>query len=1131
MKKFRDYCERDLLGFFSIKTIRVMKLTLILSILTISQLWATETYSQMTKLSIKLEDVKISDALKEIENQSEFFFLYSPKLIDVERKVNIDVENAPIKDILTDIFDDKVNFAVFDRQIILSPTDLSLPSTTIQQKKIIGTITDEKGNPVGGVTILVKGTTNGSLSDIAGKYVINNVPSGSTLIFSFVGMITQEIPAQDRALIDVVLKETAIGLDEVVVVGYGTQRKGNLTGSIAAVNSDKLTIAPIPSITNSLAGLTPGLVAKVSSGQPGADFALLNIRGFSDPNDPTTNPLVIIDGVEDNLNNLDVSQVESVSILKDGASSIYGARAGNGVILVTTKRGQQNQKPVFTLNSSFTEQGSTKMLPAQSSGQRAELKDETWINQGKPLSSLPFSAEEIQKYYAGTDPNYPNTNWYDLTIRKYSPQQVHNLSVRGGSDRIKYYGFFGYTDQETIIKTNGGYFKRYNMESNVDAKITDNLTLSVNLGMDYENRAFSQYNLNNDSYLWNALYETDPRYPAYLPDRSKLAYGGYVQGSVLISSNMDLQGYVKNFDRNMRGGVTLEYNIKYIKGLKAKAFVNYKDYSNYNKTFTKQQPLYTYNYTTQLYTFYGLTPNVTRLDEGMYRASQLTQQYSLNYENTFGVHRVSGLLLFESNDYGDNSIYASRQQFLTQAIDQLYAGTASTSAATGSASQMGRASYVGRFNYSYKDRYLVETILRADASAKFPAAKRWGYFPSVSLGWVMSQEEFMKSISGIDNIKFRASFGQSGNDGVGNFQYLAGYSIRGVYILGDNSLTQLYSTGLANPNLTWEKMTIYNAGLDFSFLHRKIYGSGDVFYRLRDGIPASRLTSLPSTFGALLPPENLNSISTRGFEFSLGTAGKIGDLMYDVNGNISWSRSKWVHFEEPAYTDPDQQRLYQNSGQWTDRTIGYVSDKLFASQSEIDALPYVYTALQGNSGLRPGDVKYKDMNNDGKLDWKDMQDLGSGSMPHWIYGLNGTLKYKDFDLAALFQGAFGYTTNVQFHWASVLFYDSRWSPENENINAFVPRLGGSDSNGWDSDYHFKSTSYLRLKTISIGYTLPKKMLDRLSIEQLRIYLAGTNLFTLSNLNKYGIDPESPSGYGAHFYPIQRTYSVGVNVSF
>jgi TonB-linked SusC/RagA family outer membrane protein len=446
---------------------------------------------------------------------------------------------------------------------------------------------------------------------------------------------------------------------------------------------------------------------------------------------------------------------------------------------------------------------------------------------------------------------------------------------------------------------------------------------------------------------------------------------------------------------------------------------------------------------------------------------------------------------------------------------------------------MGRASYVGRMNYSYKDKYLLEATLRADASARFPSNKRWGYFPGVSLGWRISREHFMENSTAVDELKIRGSYGSSGLDNVGNFQYLSGYQLDGQWLIGANTQVGLVSTGLANPNLTWETIKIYNGGADFSLWKRKIFGGADVFYRQLSGIPATRILSLPSTFGASLPPENLNSQNNRGFELTLGTSGSIGDVSYEISANLSWSRAKWDHFEEQNYIDPDQKRIYQLSGKWADAQYGYQADGLFTSQDEISKLNYTYPA--GNSSLRPGDIRYVDINHDGVLDWKDQVNIRKDTIPNWMVGSTIRLKYKSFDLSALFQGAFGYYNYIQLDHGNInyteVMYKLRWSEKNNSANAFFPRIGGSTTNSFVSDHFNRRAGYLRLKALAIGYNAPKHLVDKFKLQGLRLYLSGTNLVTLNKLKKYQIDPEAPTNNAAYYYPQLRTVSFGVNASF
>ena len=1126
MKKKQFKLVSGFIEIWKSKLLLTMKLTVIALCLTVFQGFALVTYGQSAKVNLKMENVPIKQILNSIEDQTNLFFLYNGKLVDVERKVNINVNNQNINDVLKEIFaGTNIKYEIDNRQILLSNMEGTSGLGVQQQKLISGKVADSNGISLPGVSIVVKGTTNGTITDTDGKYSLSNVPTSGTLQFSFVGMKMQEILVGNKTSIDVILVEDAIGLEEVVAVGYGTQKKGNLTGSISSVKSEKLTVAPVASTANALAGRLPGLISQQSSGKPGSDQASLSIRGFGQA-------LWIVDGVEANFNNIDPNQIESISVLKDGSASIYGSRAGNGVILVTTKRGN-DQKPTVSLNSSYTLQGIIAMAKPVSAGQYAELESEKYINQGK---TAPFSAEQIQKYYDGTDPQYPNTNWFKETVRDWAPLQQHNLSVRGGSDKIKYYGFFGYMDQESMWKTNGGKYGRYNLQSNIDAKITDNLSMQLDLSSVVENSKFP--NRTQDAginSLWQDLWNSLPIYPASLPDPTKNSYAnGQGVGSIKMISNYDIAGYNKTNSQNLKGTFILNYKIKPIQGLSAKVLLNYmQNYQDVNE-FSKPYDFYTYDVASKKYTLAGSLGTQAKLTVQKSGLRNMTRQLSLNYDHLFGTdHHITALALYEAIDYKTDYLLAGRDKYLTPAIEQLFAGAVETSQATGTATEMGRVSYVGRLNYSYKDKYLVETTLRADASAKFPSDQRWGYFPSVSLGWRLNKEGFMENISAFDELKIRGSYGSSGYDGVGNFQYLAGYQFDGQWLIGSSTQQGLKSTGLANPYLTWEKIKIYNLGTDFSLWKRKLFGEADVFYRELSGIPATRILSLPNTFGASLPPENINSQNTRGFEFSLGTSGQKGDLSYEVSGNVSWSRSKWDHFEEQNYTDPDQIRILQASGKWTDVWYGYKSDGLFTSQDEISNLKYTYPA--GNASLKPGDIKYVDVNNDGKLDWKDQVDIGKGTVPHWMVGGTVNLKYKNFDFSSLFQGAFGYNTYIVLQHGGInyseVLYDLRWSEKNNSANAFVPRLGGSSTNDFVSDHFYKKAGYLRLKVLSIGYNVPKNIIAKYSLQELRIYFAGTNLLTFDKLKDYKVDPEAPTGNAGYYYPQQKTITFGVNLSF
>lgn len=1116
-----------------IKPLLVLKLTFFLLLIAILN---ASAHSVAQTITLSGKNISLKKVFSIIKKQTGYVVFTSEAVLSDVKPVTVNVANMPLTEFLDiTLKNEPLCYKIADRTIILTRK----PATAIPVMETFPVVTppspptyditvvvqNSDGQPLEGASIRIKGTQKGITTDASGLAILKAIAPNTILEVSFTGYGSEEITVSENKVYTIRLKAQAKKLDEIIVVGYGTQKKGNLTGSVSSVKSEELTTAPVASTINTLAGRLPGLISQQTSGQPGSDQASISIRGFGQA-------IWIVDGVESDFNNIDPNQIESVSILKDGSASIYGARAGNGVILVTTKRGI-NQKPVININSSYTLQGITAMTQPTSSGQYAELQNEKFINQGL---TAPYTADQIQKYYNGTDPQYPNTNWYKETIRNWAPQQQHNLSVRGGSDKIKYFGFFGYLDQESVWKSNGGKYGRYNLQSNIDAKITDNLSVQLDLSSVIEDRKFPWRTQSaGANSLWQDLWNSLPIYPASLPDPTKNSYAnGQGVGSIKLISDYNIAGYDKNTNQNLKGTFVVNYKIKYIQGLSAKAFFNYtKNYQD-DKNFTKPYDFYTYDVTNKLYSLAGALGTQARLvlQNNEYRNE--TGQLSLNYDHTFGGnHHLTALALYEFIDQNTNYILAGRDNFITPAIEQLYAGSVATSQSSSSATEMGRASYVGRLNYSYKDKYLLETTLRADASAKFPANKRWGYFPGVSLGWRLNQESFMKNITAIDELKIRASYGSSGLDDVGDFKYLSGYQLDGQWLIGSSTQVGLVSTGLANPDLTWETIKIYNLGTNFSFWKRKFFGEADVFYRELSGIPASRILSLPNTFGASLPLENLNSQNNRGFELTLGTSGALGTLLYEVSGNLSWSRSKYDHYEEQNYTDPDQIRILKLSGKWTDVQYGYKSDGLFTSQSEISNLKFTYPA--GNSSLHPGDIKYVDVNNDGVLDWKDQVDIGKGTVPHWMVGSTIRLKYKNFDLSSLFQGAFSYYNYITLDHGNINYskalYDLRWSEKNNTANAFVPRLGGSSTNSYTSDHFYKKAGYLRLKALAIGYNVPKSLIEKYKLQEFRVYFAGTNLFTINKLREYDVDPEAPSGNSGYYYPQQKTITFGINLSF
>ena len=1080
---------------------------------------------QEKRISISISDVPFYEAVSQIEHQSGYLFLYKSGDVDKDRRVSLQFRESRLSDIMKALLQGTgLEWTLSGRHITLAkapPVPQSFPVT------VAGTITDSSGEPIPGTSVTVKGKHTGVISDPNGKFSIP-ARSNDILEFNFLGYTAQSLPVQGRTTIDVRLEEDTRALDEVVVIGYGTATKGSLTGAVSVIKSEELTTAPLASTTNALSGRLPGLITKQTSGLPGSDGASLSIRGFDAP-------LVIVDGVEGSFNNIDANEIESISVLKDASAAVYGARAGNGVILVTTKRGNIG-KPTITLNSTLTFQGTTNLMKMASAGQYAEMVRESHIQAGQPEGTSRFSTADIEKYYAGTDPDYPSTDWFDYLIRDWAPQNQHNLSLRGGSDAIKYYGFFGFLDQQSMIKQGGGYYQRYNIRSNIDARILPNLHMTIDFSTILDKRRFPWRSDEGNDSVWQDIWNTEPIYPAELPDRTKVPYAnGGGTGGAHISSNRNLSGTRDSDNQTSRIQASLRWDINQVPGLSAKyTFTLEKWYTDY-KYFQNLPDTYTYNHASDTYT--KLAKGIeTKLDQRADKGQNWQSLISLDYVTTIAQnHNVSAQLLYELYDQSNSWISAGRSDFDSSIIPYLFAGGLKNQLANGSAAEMGRASLIGRVNYNYKQKYLLEATFRYDGSAKFAKEHRWGFFPSVSAAWRISEEPFLKdNVALIDNLKLRLGFSQTGNDAVANFNYLAGYNFGNIYNIGGTAKPGLTPTGIANPLLSWEEMTIYNAGIDFGLFRNRLIGEIDMFYRLREGIPGNRSTSLPDTFGATLPVENLNSITTRGFELMLGYQGQIREFRYKVTGNISWARSKWKDYDEPDYDDPDDIRINKKSGKWTDLDYGYKSGGLFTSAEQVEQLPYYYMEGTPNpSFLHEGDVILRNMNDDNILNWRDQQVIGRGNMPNWTGGINFDLHYKGFDFSMLWQGAFGFSHRVVLRRGLAfpeVMYKERWTYENNNPNAIVPRLGGSSTNDWASDYSMIDGDYLRLKTLSLGYTLPGKWLQWAKFGSVRVYVAGTNLVTFSKLMKYKIDPEANSGTGGYYYPQMRTVTFGLNIS-
>ncbi len=1103
------------------------------------------TYAQppQTRISIAMTDVSVEDVINQIEAQTNYRFLLNKERVDVTRKVTVNMRDKDIAEVLKQLFSGSdVAFSIEGDQVVLTR---KASGASAQAVRISGTVQDQGGNPVIGAYVTVKNNHIGTVTNIKGRFELD-VPAGTVIVVSYLGYASKEITVGSRTVFNITLEEDRKTLDEIVVVGYDKQRRATLTGAVSTVKGDELVKVPLASTTNALTGRVSGLVTVQSSGQPGSDAASLNIRNYANA------PLIIVDGIiRSTFNDIDASEIESVSVLKDASAAIYGIYAGNGVIIVTTKRGNKD-KPTVTFNTSFTLQRTTNMLKPLSAGDYTRYRRDTWIEGGQTASTAPFTEEAIAKYYAGDDPNYPSTNWYDYIMREYSPQQQYNVSLRGGSDKVNYYGFVGYLNQETMIKRGGGNYGRFNVRSNIDVKIIDNLKMSLDLAYVREERRFPFFSLaanENNSNVWLHLIQTMPIYPTSLPDASKLPYAGLSStGGAHISTNRDISGSSDRFDDNLAITGSLNYDFKRIKGLSAFGTINvtqnFRNQKQFRKMFETWSYVYGSNPNSGVYTQHaGLGAPV--LSQSSRKDFALTTQAGLTYDASFGTkHKLKVMALYETKQDSWETLSGYRQEYITDILPYLDYGDVENQRAGGSAYEWGMASWIGRLNYSYAEKYLLEATLRYDGSAQFHPDYRWGAFPGFTAGWRISEENFIKdNVAWLTNLKLRGGYAQMGYDKIqyaGSsivFPHYEGYEYGNGYVFGEKTMPSFLSRGMANEALGWEVMKLSNVGFDFSMFRDKLYGEADMFYRLRDGIIATRAGEIPDTFGVSkedFPYQNLHAISTRGFEFSLGYRGNAGGFRYNVNGNISWSRSRYEKWTETNWTDPDDIRINKLTGAWTDRVMGYVSDGLFTSNKEIYELGYEYSEItNGNASLKKGDIRIVDINGDGYINWRDKQELGKGYTPNWMYGFNMDFGWKGISLSMLWQGAWGYVKNVSgVADANEVCFNNRWQDKvNEDPYALIPRLGSAASKYLStSDYLIRPSDYLRLKNLNLSYSFPQKWISKAKIQELKVFFAGSNLLTFSEMNKYHIDPEAPTGKPMLYYPQMKTFSFGISLT-
>jgi TonB-linked SusC/RagA family outer membrane protein len=1137
---------------FNSKVLRVMRLTSYLVLLTIFQAVAGNSYSQNTKLSFKMNDAKVKDVLNVIEENSEFYFLFNSKLVDVERKVDINVSNQQIDKILTNLFAGfNVGYTVMDRQIIIQPNAVPAEIISEQQRSVTGVVKDETDAPVPGVTIVVKGTTHGALSDLDGKYTLALTAGDKVLVFSFVGMKSQEVTIGDQRTINVTMVSESIGIEEVVAIGYGVQKKVTASGSIVSTKGEELMKSPTSNLSNNLVGRLPGLTAVTRSGEPGNDGSTLRIRGTNTLGSGKENdPLIVVDGIANRgMERLNPSDIESITILKDASAAIYGSQAANGVVLITTKRGGIG-KPKITASMNAGVTQPTKIPEMANATQYATMLNEI-AYYATPLKgrNQKYSADDLQKYTDGSDPwGHPNTDWFAAVFKPWSTQNQQNVSISGGTENMKYFISLGAKYADGIYRNSATNYKQYDFRTNIDGKVNK----YINIAFDVDGRQeVRDYPTRSAGSIFRMLMRGNPTLPAYWPDGTPgpdIEYGDNPAVTTTAATGYDLdKRYI--LESNVRAVV----NIPWVSGLSITTNASVDKNFLFHKKFETPWYLYTWDGNADHKVTKGIRGLVApQLSEDMGDEQRITVNAYAAYEKTFAeIHNVKVMAGIERRSGHRDVFNAFRKNYLSASVDQLFVGASDQYMSnSGSATQSAYASYFGRVNYDMSKKYLAEFVWRYDGSYMFPNEKRFGFFPGISAGWRISEENFWKdNLAVINDFKIRGSWGQTGNDRIQEYMYLASYGFDinrdGVidgsdnrsYVFGSTESKLLGEIKIQNPNVTWEVATQSNIGFDALLMKSKFSVSADLFSNVRTQILINRNSSVPSSTGltGMLPPQNIGEVKNIGFEGAIGYNDNIGDFAYSVSVNGSYSKNKIVFWDET----PGLPSYQQSTGKPIGSTLYYQAIGIYKDQAQIDATPHW-------AGAQPGDVIFKDVGGpdvkgadgqvtnppDGKIDGLDKVMNEKNNMPRFIGGLNINLKYKGFDLSMLVQGATGSMQYVNPESGEIGNYYkeyvvNRWTPEN-TVTSY-PRAWNRDNEYWRSQantFWLQNMNYVRLKNLEIGYSLPANVNKLLGIDGLRIYMNGVNLLTLSKQKL--IDPEQQQGTD---YPLQKVVNGGITLTF
>jgi TonB-linked SusC/RagA family outer membrane protein len=1098
----------------------IMRLTIIILIAAFMQVSAAG-FAQ--KISMSQSNAPLKKVLKELKSQSGYNFVYTDDLLRMAKPVDIKVNGAEFEDVLIQIFKEQpLTYIVNKNTITVKEKEKIFKANLIELEDIVvkGKISDAKGTTLPGVSVKVKGTTLGTSTDVNGNYSIS-VDKDATLTFTYIGYLTREILVNNRTAIDVRLSEDLTSIEEIVIVGYGTQKKGSVTAAVSSMKGAEIASTPITNLSNGLGGRLSGVIFRQGSGEPGQDASRIYIRGVSTTGN--SQPLLVVDNIPRPFQNLDPNTIETITILKDAAAvAPYGVAGANGVILVTTKRGSIG-KPSLTYNNFVGIQNPTVLPDYPNAFEYASLKNAASINEGLPPQ---FSAAVLELYKNGSDPDaYPDTDPWDI-INRNTILTSHNIGISGGADKIKYYGSMGYLYEAGLFAATNQ--NRYNMSLNIDAEATKTTKVSLSInGRQQTNN--SPYNtterifqtISNAQPLWNQIY-------------SNGLIGGLLGGFIYND------GYRRTNTSQIFTQLSIDQKIPFIEGLSAKGTLAYDPTTSLYKRWATPIDIWAINTKTTPYTYTkgNLEQAKSALSQRTDNDVQLTSQFSLNYIRSFGKSNISALTLFETTASDFSNFGANRNNFNLD-LDELNMGSSSQADISnfGSSSKARQVGFVYRIAYDYSSKYMIEASGRYDGSYYFAPGKRFGFFPSVALGWRVSEEKFMKdNISWLDNLKIRGSYGEVGALAGSPFQYLSSYGVNGpAYKLNGQVVQSVSERAESNPNITWERAKKTNVGLEAAFLNGLINLEVDYFYEKRANMLANPDVTVPVEYGVGLSQVNAGVMENKGIDLTIGTNYTISkDLAFSISGNFTYAKNALLQvFETPTTFNNPNRRL---TGRPLSSQFGYESLGFF-QLNDFDASGNLKPgiAIQPWGKVRAGDIRYSDINSDGKINTDDITNIGYSQTPEIVYGLAPTIRYKTFSLDLLFQG----TENTSFYGSGS--YSSAfaggtnpirenlnyWTPE--NTNAINPRITNAptSNNTQVSSFWMYDSSYLRLKSTTLSFSIPSSALERMKIQNARIFVSGQNLLTWSKIKNY--DPEIIHSQGYN-YPQQKVVSLGINLT-